>query len=107
MPDTIEINTEISNEVVDIVLDDNESVTVPDGEVWVVTFTLCDVSDNNDPNEGTDQTLAHIDGISFIYSSNSGKVNTTKTVVKSGQEITLVSDGQGAVHIGGFVVDKQ
>jgi len=106
MTENIKTDARVSNKPVSIHLDDGESTTVPYGEVWLVTCTLSDATSNTVPDDGTDQTLVTIDGSGFMYSSNSGIINKTKTVLTAGRTLSVNSDGNGSLHIGGFVVGE-
>jgi len=94
------VNATVDNPPVSIVLDGNESTTVPSNETWKVTITIG--SNNNGAS-----TIA-IDGIGkFVGRDNAQGNDSVDAVLTGGQTITEVNKGsESAVYIGGFVVDS-
>lgn len=105
------VNATVGNTPVTEALDDGDSVTVPSGEVWVVT---CSVFGTNLTRRGNFAKL-EVDGTAFVgqtgeNSSGGGTTSaSTRAVFESGQSISFTatgdSPGQCGAYISGFVVD--
>ena len=90
------VTATVSNSPVSITLKENESVTVPSGEVWKVTISIglaCRCEINNVRISGT-------------YYSDEPNVIPVETVLVGGDTVKNSYVGANSnIHIGGFVVN--
>jgi len=94
------VDATVDNKPVSIVLDGDQSTTVPSNETWKVTITLAS------GNQGL--TVMTIDGIGDFTARDQDQGNQSiDAVLTGGQTVAeTLNQDDGAIFISGFVVDS-
>ena len=101
------VHATVDNGPVSVTIEDSESVSVPDGEVWKVSITAASTQEGElfaIQVNGTNASTVNNDG-----TSGDKNPSSWETVLTEGDEISLsdiASGGTRGAHIGGFVVSE-